>query len=129
MTVNKNAAASTKASACKTPISTLHLQMPKGVPVATVAIGNAANAGLLAVRMLAASDAQLQVSSSAYCVECPLAADPTTDCWQDQVVVHSTLCGAMPAGYVLHLKSTAGARCPCCPCSHLHVLRAARVHI
>lgn len=26
--------------------------MPKGVPVATVAIGNAANAGLLAVRML-----------------------------------------------------------------------------
>ena len=37
------------------------LQMPKGVPVATVAIGNAANAGLLAVRMLAASDAQLQV--------------------------------------------------------------------
>ena len=38
-----------------------HMQMPKGVPVATVAIGNAANAGLLAVRMLAASDAQLQV--------------------------------------------------------------------
>lgn len=31
-------------------------QMPKGVPVATVAIGNAANAGLLAVRILAASD-------------------------------------------------------------------------
>lgn len=31
-------------------------QMPKGVPVATVAIGNAANAGLLAVRMLAGTD-------------------------------------------------------------------------
>jgi len=29
------------------------LQMPKGVPVATVAIGNAANAGLLALRILA----------------------------------------------------------------------------
>merc|ERR1719189_1307310 len=29
------------------------VQMPKGVPVATVAIGNARNAGLLAVRMLA----------------------------------------------------------------------------
>merc|ERR1719428_2714962 len=29
------------------------VQMPKGVPVATVAIGNAKNAGLLAVRMLA----------------------------------------------------------------------------
>jgi phosphoribosylaminoimidazole carboxylase len=27
-------------------------QMPRGVPVATVAIGNATNAGLLAVRML-----------------------------------------------------------------------------
>ena len=27
--------------------------MPRGVPVATVAIGNAANAGLLAVRILA----------------------------------------------------------------------------
>jgi 5-(carboxyamino)imidazole ribonucleotide mutase len=29
------------------------VQMPRGVPVATVAIGNAANAGLLAVRILA----------------------------------------------------------------------------
>ena len=36
------------------------LQMPKGVPVATVAIGNAANAGLLALRILASSDAELQ---------------------------------------------------------------------
>ncbi len=35
------------------------LQMPRGVPVATVAIGNAANAGLLAVRMLAAHDPAL----------------------------------------------------------------------
>ena len=30
--------------------------MPKGVPVATVAIGNAANAGLLAARIVASSD-------------------------------------------------------------------------
>lgn len=37
------------------------VQMPKGVPVATVAIGNAANAGLLAVRILATSDPELQV--------------------------------------------------------------------
>ena len=36
------------------------VQMPKGVPVATVAIGNAANAGLLAVRILASSDPALQ---------------------------------------------------------------------
>lgn len=35
------------------------VQMPKGIPVATVAIGNAANAGLLAVQMLATSDEKL----------------------------------------------------------------------
>ncbi|TBT86565.1 5-(carboxyamino)imidazole ribonucleotide mutase [Propioniciclava sinopodophylli] len=35
------------------------VQMPAGVPVATVAIGNARNAGLLAVRMLAAGDEAL----------------------------------------------------------------------
>src|SRR6478736_6210111 len=35
------------------------VQMPSGVPVATVAIGNARNAGLLAVRILAAGDAAL----------------------------------------------------------------------
>ena len=34
-------------------------QMPRGVPVATVAIGNAANAGLLAARMLAAHEPAL----------------------------------------------------------------------
>ncbi|MGH3506807.1 MAG: 5-(carboxyamino)imidazole ribonucleotide mutase [Nocardioidaceae bacterium] len=36
------------------------VQMPGGVPVATVAIGNARNAGLLAVRVLAAGDAGLR---------------------------------------------------------------------
>ncbi|HET7358172.1 MAG TPA: 5-(carboxyamino)imidazole ribonucleotide mutase [Nocardioidaceae bacterium] len=36
------------------------VQMPAGVPVATVSIGNARNAGLLAVRILAASDAELR---------------------------------------------------------------------
>lgn len=35
------------------------VQMPAGIPVATVAIGNARNAGLLAVRILAAGDAVL----------------------------------------------------------------------
>ena len=35
------------------------VQMPSGVPVATVAIGNARNAGLLAVRILALADADL----------------------------------------------------------------------
>jgi 5-(carboxyamino)imidazole ribonucleotide mutase len=36
------------------------VQMPAGVPVATVAVGNARNAGLLAVRILAAGDTDLQ---------------------------------------------------------------------
>ncbi|MFC0627417.1 5-(carboxyamino)imidazole ribonucleotide mutase [Kribbella deserti] len=36
------------------------VQMPAGVPVATVSIGNARNAGLLAVRILGASDPSLQ---------------------------------------------------------------------
>jgi len=37
------------------------VQMPSGVPVATVAIGNARNAGLLAIRMLATTDDKLRV--------------------------------------------------------------------
>ena len=51
------------------PIPTQHLggldsllsivQMPRGIPVATVAIGNAMNAGLLAAEILALSDDQL----------------------------------------------------------------------
>ena len=36
------------------------VQMPAGVPVATVAVGNARNAGLLAVRILAAADTDLR---------------------------------------------------------------------
>jgi 5-(carboxyamino)imidazole ribonucleotide mutase len=36
------------------------VQMPSGVPVATVAVGNARNAGLLAVRILAAADDALR---------------------------------------------------------------------
>jgi 5-(carboxyamino)imidazole ribonucleotide mutase len=36
------------------------VQMPSGVPVATVAVGGARNAGLLAVRILGATDADLR---------------------------------------------------------------------
>ena len=36
------------------------VQMPAGVPVATVSIGGARNAGLLAVRILAAADPALR---------------------------------------------------------------------
>jgi 5-(carboxyamino)imidazole ribonucleotide mutase len=42
------------------------VQMPAGVPVATVAIGNAANAGLLAVRVLATADDDLRAAMTAY---------------------------------------------------------------
>ncbi len=41
-------------------------QMPAGVPVATVAVGNARNAGLLAVRMLAVGDADLRGAMVAF---------------------------------------------------------------
>jgi len=41
-------------------------QMPAGVPVATVAIGNARNAGLLAVRILGVSDAEIRTRMVAY---------------------------------------------------------------
>lgn len=42
------------------------VQMPKGVPVATVAIGNAANAGLLAIRILGAEDDELRKKLEKY---------------------------------------------------------------
>ena len=42
------------------------LQMPGGVPVATVALDGAKNAGLLAVQILGSSDAQLQQKMIAY---------------------------------------------------------------
>jgi 5-(carboxyamino)imidazole ribonucleotide mutase len=58
------------------PITTKHLggldsllsivQMPRGVPVATVAIGNATNAGLLAAAILALSDPDLSTRLAAW---------------------------------------------------------------
>ena len=42
------------------------VQMPAGVPVATVSVGGARNAGLLAVRILAASDAGLQTKMAQF---------------------------------------------------------------
>src|SRR5215467_8880919 len=42
------------------------VQMPGGIPVATVAIGNAKNAGLLAVRILGASDDKLRAAMERY---------------------------------------------------------------
>lgn len=58
------------------PVPTRHLkgmdsllsivQMPKGVPVATVAIGGARNAGLLAIQILSAADPDLLEKMVAY---------------------------------------------------------------
>jgi 5-(carboxyamino)imidazole ribonucleotide mutase len=42
------------------------VQMPAGIPVATVAIGNATNAGLLAIRMLAIADDALGIKMHAW---------------------------------------------------------------
>jgi 5-(carboxyamino)imidazole ribonucleotide mutase len=50
------------------------VQMPAGVPVATVAIGGARNAGLLAVRILGASDAALRARMTGFQAELQAAA-------------------------------------------------------
>jgi 5-(carboxyamino)imidazole ribonucleotide mutase len=42
------------------------VQMPAGIPVATVAIGNSTNAGLLAIRILGANDAIIATALDAY---------------------------------------------------------------
>lgn len=42
------------------------VQMPAGIPVATVAVGNARNAGLLAVRMLGVADDRLRDAMARY---------------------------------------------------------------
>jgi 5-(carboxyamino)imidazole ribonucleotide mutase len=42
------------------------VQMPKGVPVATVAVNGARNAGLLAVRILAQADADLSTRMASF---------------------------------------------------------------
>src|SRR6202035_2064027 len=42
------------------------VQMPAGIPVATVAVGGARNAGLLAVRILAAADPNLRARMTAF---------------------------------------------------------------
>lgn len=42
------------------------VQMPKGIPVATVGIGNAKNAALLAIQILALSDEKLSQKLSEY---------------------------------------------------------------
>ena len=55
------------------------VQMPTGVPVATVAIDNARNAALLAVRMLAIADAPLRSDLHAYAEELAATARSQTE--------------------------------------------------
>jgi 5-(carboxyamino)imidazole ribonucleotide mutase len=50
------------------------VQMPAGVPVATVSVGGARNAGLLAVRILAAHDGELRERMEGFQVELTAAA-------------------------------------------------------
>jgi 5-(carboxyamino)imidazole ribonucleotide mutase len=45
------------------------VQMPSGIPVATVAINGGANAGILAAKILAASDDKLLAKVKAYSEE------------------------------------------------------------
>jgi 5-(carboxyamino)imidazole ribonucleotide mutase len=45
------------------------VQMPSGVPVATVAVGNARNAGLLAVRILAVGDVALTAALTSFAAD------------------------------------------------------------
>lgn len=45
------------------------VQMPKGIPVATVAINNSANAALLAVRMLSISNPEYRQKVADYAIE------------------------------------------------------------
>src|SRR5689334_16059005 len=76
------------------PVPTEHLrgldsllsiaQMPQGVPVATVAIGNSRNAGLLAVRILATSDPNLQQQMIAYQAEMAIASRKKNIALRDQ---------------------------------------------
>ncbi|KAL3783878.1 hypothetical protein HJC23_007983 [Cyclotella cryptica] len=54
------------------------VQMPRGVPVATVAIGNATNAGLLAVRSLCASRPDLRDKMEEYQLNMKKAVDSTS---------------------------------------------------
>ncbi|MEX1315609.1 MAG: 5-(carboxyamino)imidazole ribonucleotide mutase [Synechococcaceae cyanobacterium] len=59
------------ASRALSGVDSLHsiVQMPAGIPVATVAIGNGTNAGLLAVQILAITDPALAEALAAYRAE------------------------------------------------------------
>ncbi|HEY2641591.1 MAG TPA: 5-(carboxyamino)imidazole ribonucleotide mutase [Streptosporangiaceae bacterium] len=61
------------------------VQMPAGIPVATVAVGGARNAGLLAVRILAVEDPGLAQRMAAFQAELRLAAKVKGDALRAKV--------------------------------------------
>lgn len=69
------------------------VQMPSGIPVATVAIGGAKNAGLLAARMLAIADAELAIELERRLdelTEHAQAADERVRTWSDPLTTTGT---------------------------------------
>ena len=61
------------------------VQMPAGVPVATVSIGGARNAGLLAVRILAVADEELRARMTTFQVDLADGARAKNDALQDKL--------------------------------------------
>jgi 5-(carboxyamino)imidazole ribonucleotide mutase len=61
------------------------VQMPAGIPVATVAVGGARNAGLLAVRILAASDDALRTRILAFQADLATTARAKNDTLQSRL--------------------------------------------
>jgi 5-(carboxyamino)imidazole ribonucleotide mutase len=61
------------------------VQMPGGIPVATVSIGGAKNAGLLAVRILATSDEQLAAALGTYAADLEAAVEQKNKALKDRL--------------------------------------------
>ncbi|MFF1878095.1 5-(carboxyamino)imidazole ribonucleotide mutase [Leifsonia sp. NPDC058230] len=61
------------------------VQMPGGIPVATVSIGGAKNAGLLAVRILATSDEQLASALETYAADLEAAVEQKNQALKDRL--------------------------------------------
>jgi 5-(carboxyamino)imidazole ribonucleotide mutase len=61
------------------------VQMPAGIPVATVAVGGARNAGLLAARILATADEDLRVRISAQQQDMARASNAKNEALQDRL--------------------------------------------
>jgi 5-(carboxyamino)imidazole ribonucleotide mutase len=72
------------------------VQMPAGIPVATVAIGAARNAGLLAVRILAVSDPQLAKRVAAFQAELRATAQAKGRALQERIEASEDRPGATP---------------------------------